>query len=261
MLAAANALPLAYYYYGAPTAPPANGPGLRAVLVNVYFRNGSHGRLLHYVRAAAPDVVVFLEVTPAWAAALRELRDVLPYQAQAGELLVASRLPLQGLRALALPPGDAQAVVFRAESAAGALTVIGAHTNWPLGRRIAANRNAELMALAALARSVDGPLAVLADLNVTAFSPVFHQLLAHGRLADCAAGRGWHPTWPAWFPPLYLQIDHCLVGAGVSVAAFRAGSYVGSDHYPLEVTLVPAPRAPAAGDAVTASLRPPTSRR
>lgn len=261
MLAAANVLPVLQHHYGAPAAPAAEGPGLRAVLLNVYFRSGSHERVLRYVREAAPDLIVFLEVTPAWLGALRGLGDVLPYQVQAGELLVASRLPLTGLRVVPLGPADTRAILVRTQHGAESLTVIGTHTNWPLGPGIAASRNGELTALAALARSVDGPLVILGDLNVTPFSPVFSFLLSRGRLADCSAGRGWHPTWPAWFPPLYLQIDHCLVGPGVGVAGLRTGPYVGSDHYPLEVTVVPVEAASPAGGAVTASAAPPTFRR
>jgi len=262
LLGLANALPLLHYYREAPPAPPPRGEALDAVLLNLFLRNGDHERALGYLRAADADLAVLLEVTPAWREALRGLADTLPYQAQAGEILVASRLPLSGLRVVALPSGEADAILFRVPVGEAGLTVIGTHANWPLGPRMSRNRNHELGAIAALARSVEGPLLVLGDLNVTAFSPVFRYLLARGRLSDCAAGRGWHPTWPAWFPPLYLQIDHCLAGEGVAVARLGTGPYVGSDHYPLEVSvqLDPGASTPEGGP-VTAAARRPTSRR
>lgn len=261
LLGLANALPLLHYYREAPPEPRARDDALDAVLLNVYFRNGDHERILGYLRASDPDLALLLEVTPAWRDALRGLAGTLPYQAQAGEMLVASRLPLSGLRAVALPSGEADAILFRVPVGEAELTVIGTHTNWPLGPRMSRNRNHELGAIAALARSVEGPLLVLGDLNVTAFSPVFRYLLAHGHLADCAAGRGWNPTWPAWFPPLYLQIDHCLAGEEVTVTRFDTGPYVGSDHYPLEVSvqLDPGASTPEGGP-VTVAARRPTSR-
>lgn len=261
VLAAVNAVPLMHYYYAPPRgAPGGDGPALKALLANVYFHNGRHDPLLEYVRGAQPDVAVFLEVTPGWGEALRTLADSLPYQAHAGEVFVASRKPLLGLHALPLSATGAMAVVFFVDAGAGPVAIIGAHTNWPLGAKIAASRNRELSMLADMARATPGPVLLLGDLNITAFSPVFPALLAQAGLADCAAGQGYHPTWPAQFPPLYMQIDHCLAGAGLEVTEFATGPYVGSDHYPLEVTL--RLRAAAnAGPGVTASRAPPTFRR
>lgn len=260
-LAAVNTLPLAHYRSLGPERPPAAGPEFSAVLLNVFAGSRDHDRVLAYVREARPDVAVFLEVTPAWNEALRRLEDVLPYQAWSGEIFVASREPVAGLRGVPLTGRPGAAVVFGAAAGGVPLVVIGAHAGWPLGRRAAAARNDALDALAVLARSTDGPLLVLADLNTTAYSPSFRRLLAHGGLGDCAAGRGLHATWPALFPPLYIQIDHCLHGPGLEVARIATGPFVGSDHYPLEVTvrhrLVPA----RSGPGLTAALELPTSRR
>ena len=260
VLGAVNAVPLMHYYYAPPGAAPGDRPGIKALLANVYFRNGHHDPLLEYVRRSQPDVAVFLEVTPEWHEALRGLSDSLPYQAYAGELFVASRKPLRGLHAVPLSAAGAMAVVFSVDAGAGPVAIIGAHTNWPLGARIADSRNRELSMLADTARATPGPVLLLGDLNTTAFSPVFPALLAQAGLADCAAGRGYHPTWPARFPPLYMQIDHCLAGAGLEVTDFATGPYVGSDHYPLEVTLR-LRTAATPGPGLTASPAPPTFRR
>lgn len=229
-LAGANAAPLAHYYAAPARALPGGEP-FKAVFANVYFGNRDYGRVLDFVRRERPDFAVFSEVTPPWERQLGTLADVLPFQAHAGEILVASRRPLAGLRSFALSRAGATAVVWQQ----GGLAVVGGHANWPLGERIAALRDEELVVLGAIARSVDGPVVVLADLNVTAFSPAFSRLLARSRLADCSAGHGWHPTWPVMFPPLALQIDHCLHSTGVAIDAVRRGPAVGSDHYPLVI--------------------------
>jgi endonuclease/exonuclease/phosphatase (EEP) superfamily protein YafD len=256
LLAAGNAVPLLHYYPGAQAHGAADGPVIKALLANVYFGNGEHDGLLDYVRGAHPDVAVFLEVTPEWSEALRQLQPELPYQAQAGEIFVASRRPLLGLRALPLAPVGSMAVSFFFDTTAGPIEVIGAHTNWPLGAAIAASRNRELAMLAEIARENPGPVVLLGDLNTTTFSPVFSVLLARTGLSDCAAGRGYHPTWPTWFPPLFMQIDHCLAGRGLTVADFATGPYFGSDHYPVEVSLQLAAGAGTPG--LTASRSPRT---
>lgn len=260
-LAAVNATPLLHYYAAGPTRPPVPGPEFKAVLLNVFFLNDRHERVLAYVRGAGPDAAIFLEATTAWVDELRSLEDMLPYQARVGEIFVISRRPLVGLRSLRLAARNTAGVMFAMEADGLPLTLIGAHADWPLGPRIAAARDAQLEELAVLARSVDGPLLVLADLNTTAFSPVFRNLLAQGGLRDCAAGRGLHATWPALLPPLYLQIDHCLHGPGLEVTRLATGPFVGSDHYPVEVTVRwPLARSPDRPD-LTAARGPPTSLR
>jgi endonuclease/exonuclease/phosphatase (EEP) superfamily protein YafD len=257
-LAAANAIPLLHYFGPAGESAPEGGT-VKAVLLNLWFRNERHDRVLDYLGQVQPDLAVFLEATPAWSGALRALDELLPYQARAGELFVASRMPLAGLRAVPLAESGAMAVVFGLEAPQGRLTVIAVHANWPLGAAIAASRDLELARLAQLAREATGPVVVLGDLNVTAYSPVFVELLARSGLRDCAAGQGLHATWPAPFPPLYLQIDHCLADPRIGIRGLRSGPWVGSDHFPLEVELA-LPELPGRSP-VRASRAPPTSRR
>lgn len=235
-LAGANAIPMLHYL--GPT--PATGPGggeVKAILLNLWLRNDRHDRVLDYVRQARPDLAVFLEATPAWQGPLQQLTDLFPYQARAGEVFIASRRPLQALRAEPLAESGAMAIQFGFESPEGPLTVIGVHANWPLGAAIAASRNRELAQLAELVRAAPAPVVVLGDFNVTAYSPVFVELLARSGLRDCAAGQGLHATWPALFPPLFLQIDHCLADPAIGILRLRSGPWVGSDHYPLEIDM------------------------
>jgi endonuclease/exonuclease/phosphatase (EEP) superfamily protein YafD len=153
-------------------------------------------------------------------------------------VMVVSRRPLDALRAIAFEGGEEGAMVFTTELGGGQVTVIAAHASWPLGPAVSAQRNAQLESLADLARAAAGPVLLLGDLNLTAFAPRFARLLERGGLADCAAGRGFEPSWPTQFPPLAMRIDHCLHGPGLRTAALRNGPRVGSDHRPLEAVLV-----------------------
>lgn len=236
LLAALNGAPLLHYQLPRPAPAPA-GTDLRLVLANLHFGNRQHERVIGYLRRSAPDVAVLLEVTPAWRQALAGLADVLPHQAHSGDVLVASREPLEALRPLPFGEGYAGALVFATGTAGRRVTVIGAHANWPLGPATSRRRNAQLDLLAEAAATAAGPVVLLADLNLTAFAPRFARLLAAAGLADCAAGRGFSPSWPARFPPPGVRIDHCLHGPGVVPLAVANGPWIGSDHYPLEVTL------------------------
>lgn len=153
---------------------------------------------------------------------------------------MASNKPLAGLRAFDFEGEEEGAMLFTTDLGGEPVTVIAAHASWPLGPVVSARRNAQLESLAGLAREAPGPVLLLGDLNLTAFTPRFARLLERGGLVDCAAGRGFLPSWPAQFPLLAIRIDHCLHGPGLRTAALRNGPRVGSDHRPLEVVLVPA---------------------
>ncbi len=260
VLAAANALPLAHYLLPRPPpAPP--GPELRVALANVWFRNEDPPPLLDWLRERRPDLVVLLEVTPRWEASLSALDDILPFRARSGRMLVASRQPLAGLRAVGFGDADAGAMVFATALDGRPVTVIGAHATWPLGPGSHARQVAQLEELARIARVAPGPVLLLGDLNLSAFAPRFARLLERGGLADCAAGRGLSFSWPAQFPPLALRIDHCLHGAGLVPVSVGNGPRIGSDHLPLEVVLRPALGTPGRGRGIRTAASPPTSPR
>jgi endonuclease/exonuclease/phosphatase family metal-dependent hydrolase len=155
-----------------------------------------------------------------------------------------SREPPSAFQTVELSPSGVRAYLLTFARGNTTLTVLGTHLNWPLGRRVSEARNAQLAAIAELARRHPDPLVVLGDLNITPFSPHFSRTLRDGGLKLCAPGAGLAPTWPARVVPLYIAIDHCLASAGVQAWNFRTGDYLGSDHYPISVEVAPLQPAP-----------------
>ncbi len=225
-----------------PTAP------LRVLSANVWFRNRDYAAMRAAVRAAAPDVAVFLEVTPRWQRELALLRDGWPYQQWVqgtghDGVMVVSRLPWKASSPLALEgPGPANALRVTVDVAGQPVDVVGLHLRWPVTPANAAARREALAGLAALARQTPRPLVLLGDFNLTPHDGAFGQLLRQGGLVNAAARSGLLTTWPAsagrWVGRLPgLQSDHCLVSHGVRAESFALGPWVGSDHRPILVRL------------------------
>jgi endonuclease/exonuclease/phosphatase (EEP) superfamily protein YafD len=87
-----------------------------------------------------------------------------------------------------------------------------------------------------LARQINGqslPVIVAGDLNATPYSPIFRSFLDVSGLKDSREGFGWQPSWPAYFPLLWLPIDHILVSPEIQVHNRSTGPYIGSDHFPV----------------------------
>lgn len=255
-LAAANATFALPYLRAAPPGTTAGAP-LRVVSLNVYKHNGDYERVRRYLRAEQADVVVLVETTPAWSRELASLRDLYPHAAYAPRagsagVMLLSRTPI--LQWLPVFLGGAPESGIRARIAPHGhpLDVMGVHLTWPMRAELAARRNRELDGLARVARATRVPLVVLGDFNDTRYSPTFARLLRDGALRDCAAGRGLSGTWPTSFLPLRIQIDHCLHTRGVWTESFDTGPGVGSDHYPVVVTL----RVPDSAGLADASAAP-----
>lgn len=240
-LAAANAS-FALPYLRAAPAGTTEGAPLRVVSLNVYKHNREYERVRAFLRAERADFVVLVETTPAWARELGALHDLYPHaayspRAGASGVLLLSRTPI--LEWLPLFVGGQPESGIRARIApfGHPMDVIGVHLSWPVRSELAAQRNRELDGLARVTARAGVPLVVLGDFNDTRYSPSFARLLRDGALRDCAAGRGLSRSWPTWFAPLGIQIDHCLHTRGVWTERFDTGPDVGSDHYPLVVTL------------------------
>ena len=106
-------------------------------------------------------------------------------------------------------------------------------------------RDLELQALTQAVAQIEGPVVVMGDFNTTPSAlPLYHMLQETGlkRVACGGAVAGtWRPIrWARTvmddIPGLKVTIDHLLV-RHVEVAACSVGPDIGSDHFPLIVTL------------------------
>lgn len=223
-------------------APTVRSQPFRLLVANVFYGNREHARVLELVRDTQPDAVVFVEVTAEWRAALRPLEEQLPHASPVvggrHGVLILSRWPIVSAQALQAVPGGDAFLDARLDVAGRRVTVLAVHASWPLGAGNWALRNRQLESIARLAPSAVKPLIVAGDLNTTPHSPHFDVLLETGGLRSAAADRRWAPTWPMFFLPGGIQIDHVLLSGNVAVRAFRTGPAVGSDHLPIVADLV-----------------------
>ncbi len=240
-LAALNLVPIVPLFLG-PTevAPhPAQRP-LRVLSFNIFGFNRDYDRMLACVQREQPDVLVLLEVTPDWMSAVRRLSTSYPYQwINAGNdvtgIAMMSRVEPRHAETVDLGNHGVPSYLLTFQHANAEVAVLGTHLNWPVSRRAAHIRNTQLAALARLARNYPRPLVVIGDLNTTPFSAHFRRTLRDGGLRPCVPGAGLTPTWPTYFPPLLIQIDHCVASAQVRAWNFQVGDHLGSDHYPISV--------------------------
>ena len=226
--------------------PPADAPTIKLLLANVLTDNRDHASLLALIAREQPDVIALLEVNDGWLHALAPLSITHPHshrvpRADNFGIVLFSRLPLSDLKTVYLSPSEVPSIRATLTLGTCPISLLATH---PLPPGTADNLTLRDLQLAAIARwstEAPHPAIVLGDLNCTPWSPAFRTLLREGALHD--TGRGLNPTWPDQPWLLRIPLDHCLTSSAFAVADHRVGPHIGSDHFPLIVTLALSPPA------------------
>lgn len=226
------------------------GANLRVMSVNLGTAQKRDSRLLiQMIAVAHPDILVLvggpLPARKMIAAAL----GFLPNHADNGNddrgVSIDSRFVLANPAVESPDPVTPVLTAQVAVPTSAGETIIffmAAHPLPPMQDWMAQHRRAGLEALAQWARSMDVPVVLAGQLNVTPQSELFGRLLRQGHLFDTARGTSPAPTWPTPVPGLGLRLDHVLVSPDIAVAKRTVGADFGSGHLPLTVDLaIPPP--------------------
>ena len=215
------------------------GVPIRIILANVYKNNRDHARLQRLLEDEAPDLVMLQEVNEPWLVALRRLQPMFPYgkalpRPDGFGMMLLSRWPLERAEVVRIGPIAVPSIVAQVRVHERLLRVLATHPFAPSGASRAALRIQQLRGVAEWVRCQPRPVMVLADLNLTSWSPWFRDLIHTAGLRDSRLGLGLQGSWPSMLPaPLRIPIDHCLVSPDIMVGGRRLGPNIGSDHLPV----------------------------
>jgi endonuclease/exonuclease/phosphatase (EEP) superfamily protein YafD len=233
------------WWGGAANAAPGGGVPLRVASLNVLAMNRTPDAVLEFVRAADADLVVLIDARhDYWDRILSALGELYPYRAPQAwrarpPLILFSRHPIVD-QDVVRPPGGRRPYLVAAVAVGGATVMVaGVHPSSPsptepVGTR---RRNRELDHIAAVAGAAERPVIVAGDFNSTPWSPHFRDFLAAAGLRNAADGHGYIGTWPTWFWPALIPIDHVLLKGPLVATAVRRGPAIGSDHFPIVADL------------------------
>ncbi len=227
--------------------PPADGPAVRVMAMNLLAGTRDAAPAVVAVRAANPDVLLVEELTPLHVAALNAAfgadyphRLLYPNDATHG-LGIYSRRPVS----LIEPPVQTTSTDWRVLTAAlelgGGREAVLYQVHFaspPRPYRIVANRRqtADLIdRMATKAAGENRPVIVAGDFNFSSTSPNAAALRRAGlRAAYDLAGHGPGGTWPAaagrW---LAFGIDEVYVSPSLTVSDAGVGGRTRSDHLPV----------------------------
>ncbi len=229
-------------WLGGTASAATGGLPLRLVTTNVRADNSTPAQALKFVRESDADLVVLVNAKRRrWDPVLAELRTLYPYQTRPswGDVspralvILFSRFPVRSEKVMQAPRARRPYLVTELEVCGETLVVVSVHSSAPTRPGRSWRRDRELDGVAEVARSSDGPVIVAGDFNTTPWSPYFRELVAAAGLRNAAQGQGYLATWPTWFQPALIPIDHVLLRGPIAVTTVRRGPAVGSDHFPV----------------------------
>jgi endonuclease/exonuclease/phosphatase (EEP) superfamily protein YafD len=241
-VALANLYLLAPQFFSEPALAAERGEILRFAHSNLHKRNHDTESVLRFVVREMPDLLLLEELTPEWHEQLEVLGVFYPHSIAVPRtdgygIALFSRRPFLSKEVLYFQPG-VPSLAVRIAVGGEPFLFLGAHPPAPITPGRYRMRNAIFEGLAGRARGSTEPVVLLGDLNSTPWGQSYQRLLAEAGLEDTSEGRGVQWSWPSFFWPVAIPIDHCLVSPELRVATRRTGPFVGSDHFPLVVDLV-----------------------
>lgn len=112
------------------------------------------------------------------------------------------------------------------------LDILGLHYENPIGHRQKTVQKVQIQETIAFAQKSDKIL-IVGDFNLTPYTKDFSRLLNEASLKDSRVGFGIQGSWPAFWSPFRIPIDHALLSKNIHIKHREIGPSVGSDHLPL----------------------------
>ncbi len=216
---------------------------LRLMVANIQMDNHQSDRFIAAIRAADPDVICLLETDAWWLRQLNGITHDYPYTVQQPQsnfygMAVYSRFPLQHTRVSYLVEEDIPSITSIIELPSGAhIDLYCVHPQPPVPMIDTDERDAELLLIGKQVRQSGRPSIVCGDLNDVAGSTVNRLFQKMSGLLDPRIGRGLYNTHPTYLPIARAPVDHVFHSQELRLIQLERLPPVGSDHFPILVTL------------------------
>jgi endonuclease/exonuclease/phosphatase (EEP) superfamily protein YafD len=220
------------------------GRDVRLLAANVLMENEAHEKVIAFVEAQDPDILLLMETDARWVAALEPVLARYPTVLRQPRddyygLVFATRLPAATARTLRLTLDDTPAVLaeLAAPDGGAGFRLVGLHPRPPVPGQDTDERDAEVLYAARFARRSGVPLVAIGDFNDAAWSDTSQRFKHVGGYLDPRIGRGLYASFNANHWLIRCPIDQLFVTPDVAVVSFGLGPHVGSDHFPIVATL------------------------
>ena len=228
-----------------PAAPDNDGPCIAILNANVLASNRNAQALIDLVRRHQPDILVTLESDSWWQQQLDQLSSDYPYSVKCPldnlyGMHVYSRLVLHNPSLQFLVEQGVPSIHAEAELSDGsrvAVHFLHPAPPSPTENASSAERDAELLVVAASVKQVTTPVIVAGDLNDVAWSETTRLFRKISGLLDPRIGRGMYNSYHAALPFMRWPLDHLFHSSHFTLQHLQRLPAIGSDHFPMLIRL------------------------
>lgn len=227
---------------------PLPGKVIRILFSNVYIENRRYDKVRRMIEKMNADIVLLAETDAGWVEAVAPLKRLYPTMISHAldngyGMVLFSRLKLVNPEIKFIIEPVVPSIHTEVELPSGdRVRLYCMHPRPPIpmetGRSL--ERDAELLIVGREIREHDAqdkPTIIFGDLNDVAWSRTTRLFQKISRLLDPRVGRGMYSTFPVKYPLLHFPLDHVFHTDHFRLVELRRLKTVGSDHFPVYVTL------------------------
>jgi len=212
---------------------------------NVYMHNTDYKKSLELFKKADADLLLLVETDKAWKDNLADLEDLYPYTIHYPKdntygVLFYSKLPLHNSEVKFLIEEDVPSIHTYIRMRSGVvIKFYGVHPRPPSPTESdrSTERDAELVLVGQDAKNEKGPVIVAGDMNDVAWSHTTNLFQKISGLLDPRVGRGMFNTFHAKYFCFRWPLDHIFHSYHFKLNEIERMPYIGSDHFPIYVSL------------------------
>lgn len=237
-----------YTPIGSVSIADVKGPGAESISIlihNVYQYNTKYANLIEMVQKENADVVLLLETSIDWDKPLSPLYSEYEYvvkeiREDTYGIVMMSKLPvLEGginhLVSKNIPSAEMLIMIVGIP-----VRILGIHPEPPIMTEVETSvpKEKEILYAARYLNMLptDEYHILIGDLNDVAWSRVSTTIKEITGMGDPREGRGFYSTFPTYLP-IRIPLDHVFCSTDFTLAKFQRMPHIGSDHYPVSVTL------------------------
>ncbi|MFT5194199.1 MAG: endonuclease/exonuclease/phosphatase (EEP) superfamily protein YafD [Cellvibrionaceae bacterium] len=210
---------------------------LTLMSANVLYDNRTPEQLLAVIDEVNPDILILQEMSAHNQRRAAALWKKFPFASDSyngglREILVFSQRPFDSIDYIVGDKPWRPEAQIKLTFNGTQITILGIHPKAPMSASRFARRNAELDQIAEKIATLESPIIVAGDMNISPWTPIFRSFLRRAGLFDGRRRHGLNFSWSlnGNFP--VIPIDHILY-RGVNVHSFTSGPDTGSDHRPV----------------------------
>lgn len=214
---------------------------LGVLSINLLSSNTDFEGVNSLVKLLDPDILVLIEFTSFWEKHIEFERY--PFQIQSIRednfgIGLYSKLPLEVSEIIDFTKSRFPFIHGSVNLNETPVHILATHFENPVGPRASAVRKFQMEESARFLNQIKTPKLLIGDFNCTPYSYAFKSLVDQADLYDSRSKWTIGASWPTFFFPLMIPIDHALVSEEIQVVERRVLDSGGSDHRALFVGIV-----------------------